>query len=115
MNETTENAIVNWAERIPLDQIPSAIALLAARLLKEDHRAHHADHGRSIDAEPRTLLTANELAKHLKLPESWVRQAERLGRIPGVRLGKYVRFRLDEVEKELAEREQRSPKSKSFA
>ncbi len=33
------------------------------------------------------------------MPESWVRTEERAGRLPGIRLGKYVRFKLGEVER----------------
>ena len=43
------------------------------------------------------LLTAPEVAKILSVPESWVREQARLGVLPSVRLGHYVRFRSDEV------------------
>jgi excisionase family DNA binding protein len=38
------------------------------------------------------LLTAAEVAERLNVPESWVRQESREGRMPHVRLGRYVRF-----------------------
>jgi excisionase family DNA binding protein len=38
------------------------------------------------------LLTACEVAERLSVPESWVRQESREGRMPHVRLGRYVRF-----------------------
>src|SRR5271170_5741459 len=104
--------LADWAERIPVDQIPNVLAFLSNRWLKEASTRCNAEHVTS-NAVTEKYLTASELAKHLKLPETWVRNAERLGRIPGVRLGKYVRFRLDEVEKALAEREELSPKSRS--
>lgn len=43
------------------------------------------------------LLTAPEVAKILNIPESWVREQARLGELPSVKLGHYVRFRSDEV------------------
>jgi excisionase family DNA binding protein len=43
------------------------------------------------------LLTPEELADKLKLPKSWVYEQSRQGRIPTYRLGKYVRFNLQEV------------------
>ena len=43
------------------------------------------------------LLIAPEVAKILNVPESWVREQARLGVLPSVRLGHYVRFRSDEV------------------
>ena len=45
------------------------------------------------------LLSAPELAKLFGVPESWVREQARLGNLPSIRLGHYVRFRLEEVER----------------
>lgn len=112
MNEMNETAVLNWASQVPVERIPSVIVYLAARLVAE------VDGGKSDrdgeDGHPQDkLLKASELAERLNLPESWIRNEERLGHIPGLRLGKYVRFRLDQVEKALAEREQLAPKSRS--
>ncbi len=57
-------------------------------------------HGNNM---PTGLLDAPELAKRLGVPESWVREQARLGNLPSFRLGHYVRFRLEEVERYLAE------------
>jgi excisionase family DNA binding protein len=38
------------------------------------------------------LLTAGEVADLLNLPESWVREATRQGRLPHLRLGRYIRY-----------------------
>jgi len=38
------------------------------------------------------LLTAAEVAELLNVPESWVRQETREGRMPHLRLGRYVRY-----------------------
>jgi excisionase family DNA binding protein len=54
--------------------------------------------------ESEKLLTAGELAARLNLPKSWVHSEERAGRIPSIRPGKYVRFKLSDVERTLAER-----------
>ncbi len=43
------------------------------------------------------LLDAGELAAVLHVPVSWVRQESREGRIPCVRLGRYVRFDRSDV------------------
>ena len=43
------------------------------------------------------LLTAEELADHLKVPVSWVYEQSRQGNIPTHRLGRYIRFDLHEV------------------
>jgi excisionase family DNA binding protein len=49
------------------------------------------------------LLDAQEVATRLGVPETWVRESARSGAIPHVRLGRYVRFDLDDVERWLEE------------
>ena len=49
------------------------------------------------------LLDAKEIAERLGVPESWVREPARSGAMPCVRLGRYVRFDLDDVERWLEE------------
>jgi hypothetical protein len=83
------------------------LLVLASRwLIETTAKANERD---TRTGSPPNLVTAGELAKHLNLPESWVRTEERLGRIPSVRLGKYVRFRLSEVEHTLAHNPRRRP------
>ena len=45
------------------------------------------------------LVTVKEMAERLSVPVSWLYQRTRLGQkvIPHLRLGKYIRFDLDEV------------------
>lgn len=53
-----------------------------------------------LQAAPGPLLSAEQLADHLGVPVGWVYQRTRLkdaGRIPHVKVGKYVRFDLAEV------------------
>jgi excisionase family DNA binding protein len=38
------------------------------------------------------LLTAAEVAEFLSVPESWVRQETRAGRLPHLKLGRYNRY-----------------------
>jgi hypothetical protein len=100
-------AIVEWASRITLDQIPGLLLVLASRwLIGTTAKANEQD---TVAGSPPNLVTAGELARHLNLPESWVRTEERLGRIPSVRLGKYVRFRLSDVERGLAQKPRGRP------
>jgi excisionase family DNA binding protein len=108
-NSTHQNdpTIVEWASRITLDQIPGLLLVLASRwLIETTAKANEQD---TMAGSPRNLVTAGELAEHLNLPESWVRTEERLGRIPSVRLGKYVRFRVSDVEKAIAQQPRRRP------
>jgi excisionase family DNA binding protein len=48
------------------------------------------------DATP-PLLDAGQAAVILNVPQSWVAAEARAGRIPHVRLGRYVRFNRDEL------------------
>jgi excisionase family DNA binding protein len=49
------------------------------------------------------LLTAKEAAQLLAVPESWVREATREGRIPHLRLGRCRRYQPAVIETWLAE------------
>jgi excisionase family DNA binding protein len=44
------------------------------------------------------LLTAGEVAELLSVPESWVRQATREGRLPHLKLGRYRRYQQSTIE-----------------
>jgi excisionase family DNA binding protein len=56
------------------------------------------------------FLTVNELAHALKVPKSWVYSRTREtgpGSIPRIMVGKYIRFRLDDVMTWIERQEQR--------
>ncbi len=48
------------------------------------------------------LLTAPEVADLLAVPESWVREATRQGRLPYLAIGRYRRYRRQAIEDWLA-------------
>jgi excisionase family DNA binding protein len=51
------------------------------------------------------VLTPEQLAERWSVPKSQIYRLTREGRIPVVKLGRYVRFRLDAIERfELGER-----------
>jgi excisionase family DNA binding protein len=52
---------------------------------------------RSIAPDPERLLNAGEVAALLGVPESWVRQETRAGRMPHLPLGRYRRYQRAEV------------------
>jgi hypothetical protein len=101
MEERIETAVLEWAKRVPIHHIPDVLVFLSTRLLAEGGR-NREDNGPSA-SDTEKLLTAGELAGRLNLPESWVRTEERAGRIPGIRAGRYVRFKVSNVEPALAE------------
>jgi excisionase family DNA binding protein len=59
------------------------------------------DRSQSAQSNFPHLLTAKQLAEHLAVPESWVREQARIGALPSIKLGHYVRFRLDDVQQYL--------------
>ena len=104
--QQNDPALIEWAGGIALDRIPGLLLFLTARWLAETGAKINEPNDSPHSIE--NLVTAGGLAQHLNLPESWVRNEERLGRIPSVRVGKYVRFRLSEVERTLAQKLRRS-------
>ncbi len=50
-----------------------------------------------------SLLTASDVADLLGVPESWVYEQSRRGRIPTVTLGRYRRYRREAIEAWIAE------------
>ena len=56
-------------------------------------------HVRAVDQANRSrLLIADELAERWQVPRGHVYRLAREGRLPTVRLGRYMRWRVDEVE-----------------
>jgi excisionase family DNA binding protein len=51
------------------------------------------------------LLTASEVAELLAVKESWVREATRNGRLPHLRLGRYRRYRREDIERWLEDQQ----------
>jgi excisionase family DNA binding protein len=51
---------------------------------------------------------APQVAKLFDVPESWVREQARLGTLPSIRLGHYVRFKAEEIQRFIAEREKQA-------
>ena len=64
----------------------------------------HTDAARSGRPVPQ-LLHAQEVADLLQVTTAWVYAETRRGRLPHVRLGRYVRFRRESIETWLADNE----------
>ena len=98
-------AVVEWARKVPVDEIPTLLVFLSGRLLEEGSADRTNEHRAQSASDPDKLLTARELSERLNLPESWLRSREHAGLIPSIRAGKYVRFREADVVRALTERE----------
>jgi excisionase family DNA binding protein len=59
------------------------------------------EEGRRLNARPSpdALLDAKSVAEWLGVPESWVRESTRSGAMPCVELGRYRRYRPEDIEK----------------
>jgi len=57
------------------------------------------------------FLTVGELAEVLDVPKSWIYERTRHNEIPHFKMGKYVRFDIDEVQKWLEANSHREPKN----
>jgi excisionase family DNA binding protein len=77
-----------------LDSTP-AFTLTVRQIDEIVQRAVQSALGQGIHPPP--LLTPDELAAELKVPVSWVYEKSRQGEIPTHRIGRYPRFRLEEV------------------
>ncbi|WP_369075899.1 helix-turn-helix domain-containing protein [Nocardioides renjunii] len=57
----------------------------------------HVEKGAEERPAIERLLTAMEVAEQLSVPESWLYGAARRGVFPAVKVGRYVRFRQEDV------------------
>lgn len=55
---------------------------------------------------PDALLTVNELAARLNVPRSWVYARVEAGRLAHLKIGRYVRFDPEAIEKMIADARQ---------
>ncbi len=95
-----------------LESVPGLLTELASRVaalktlegsllaLMLSERIGNGDNKRLGSA----LLSAPDLAKLFGVPESWVREQARLGNLPSIKLGHYVRFKIEEVQRFLTAR-----------
>jgi len=94
MNESTKKIIPLRSESLPAADDGRMIVTLTISQLREiiaDAIATRRGH------ESVTLIDADALAKRLSVPVSWVYEASRQNNIPTHRVGKYIRFDLNEV------------------
>jgi excisionase family DNA binding protein len=100
------------ARDLIIDSIPELLTHIAGRVaalktlegtllsMMLTHRVA-ASNGNNRDS---ALLSAPQVAKLFDVPESWVRKQARLGTLPSIRLGHYVRFKAEEIQRFIADR-----------
>ena len=75
----------------------------AGQLAERTSRDVPKERGGSVVSAAHQLLTADDLAERWQVPKSHVYRLTREGLIPAVRLGRYYRYRLEDIEKFEAE------------
>lgn len=100
------------ARDLLIDSIPELMAHIAGRVaalktlegtllsMTLSHRVATSN-GKNGDS---ALMSAPQVAKLFDVPEWWVREQARLGTLPSIRLGHYVRFKAEEIQRFVAER-----------
>jgi excisionase family DNA binding protein len=63
------------------------------------------DVGRDDQGGPGRLLEADDVARYIGMTTDWIYREVRAGRMPHIRLGRYVRFRRESIDAWLAARE----------
>ncbi len=86
---------------LTIDQLHSARA--RANELGADAPAPDIERDDASCAERPHLVDAHEIARRFGIKASWILQRARERRVPCVRIGKYVRFDIDDVREFLAE------------
>ena len=74
-----------------------------------DRRNHQPANEHAGPDEDARLLTAGEVARLFAVPESWVREATRAGRLPHLKLGRYRRYSRPAIEAWLHDQQQGPP------
>jgi len=91
---TEPKKIIQLREPVPAADDSKMIVTLTVSELRQiiaDSIASRGGH------ESLTLIDADSLAEKLSIPVSWVYEQSRQGAIPTHRVGKYIRFDLNEV------------------
>jgi excisionase family DNA binding protein len=75
----------------------------ANRVIRVVHQPDIA--GEDDRVAPSRLLEADDVARYIGMTTDWIYREVRAGRMPHIRLGRYVRFRRESIDAWLAGRE----------
>jgi excisionase family DNA binding protein len=88
---------LSWKEKIMQQEPSNSVFEPLVDALAEAIVRKQAALKANEPVETNELLTAEELAKHLKVPKTWVYEQARQKKLPTVQVGRYVRFDLKAV------------------
>lgn len=95
--------LVRLVDELPREQLPAFIGELEAVKAKAWLRLQMPPVEQPKSAAETSRVTADVIAERYGVPRSWVYELSRQGRIPCQRLGRYVRFDPEAVERALAD------------
>jgi len=89
-------AIIAEIRKLPRAALPGLLIVIGGIMADQGAALEPAD----TDMGPReaALVDACELARVVNLPKSWLMSQARQGKIPSIKVGKYIRFNIGEVE-----------------
>ncbi len=96
-----EGELERLLSKLAAHELPALIAMLASATAHAQLRLSTPPPPLRSEAGPE-LHDASEIARRLGVPEHFVYESARRGRLPSVRVGRYVRFRLEEVRAAIA-------------
>jgi hypothetical protein len=93
-----------YAAELPANELPALMGELEAAKALAWTRLTTPAREPQPAAGDSSLLDAKAMAERLRVPESWLRESARRGRIPCTYVGRYMRFDPDRVRRALDER-----------
>ena len=96
MDENTKKIIIPFGNRL----IVLSDEELQAALRRGDELSGQLIPASRHASENEPLLTAEEISQKTGIPASWFLERARRGKIPFVRLGKYIRFKMQDIDKQ---------------
>ena len=96
--------LTRYAVELPADELPALLGELEAAKARAWIRlaaAERAAQEQHTPADSGRLLDAKAMAERLQVPESWLREHARGGRVPCVYVGRYMRFDPERVRRAL--------------
>ena len=81
-----------YAQELPYEELPALVGELEAAKARVWSRLARHEQEEPPASDGENLLDAEAMARRLDVPQSWLREQARRGRIPYIRLGHYMRF-----------------------
>lgn len=95
MKANTKRAFLSAAPKVADNPLVDALKAVVGEAVREQIEKILGD---LKPKPPKLLFTTEEAAEIISVPATWLAQAARQGKVPCVRVGHYVRFKLTDLE-----------------